>query len=139
MTANPRTTLARQVSRHAALWVVALLLPACGEGASEDRSASELREPPSRGEAWHLEPGGSPQSGPGELLAFLHGLDHLVLDREQIYAGRRSLPVQSAPGGGAWITAGAERIEVNRAEGRIVLRFAGGEEATLIPRTPSSP
>jgi hypothetical protein len=114
-----------------------VMLLGCGDPERPPGAAAELRDLPARGEVWHLAAPGTQASAPGELLSLLLGLQSVVVDGDELFAGRRQFTIASSPAGGAQVTIDGQAIEVERSPDQLVLRFPDGQLATLVPHPAS--
>ena len=114
--------------------VVAAMLVGCGGGGSSSTSAA--RAPSHAGQVWELDHANDRATGPAALLAFVNGLDVMVVDGNDIYTGttlRHAQPGASGlravplPNGlGAQLVASGDALE---------LHFSSGEHVPLRKRT----
>jgi hypothetical protein len=113
--------------------VVLLLTTLVGmTGCKKSGSASET-VPASAGDLWEVDPTAGRPAMPGALLAYVNGLDVMVVDGDLVYAGMTPLKVEAKPNGVRAIKlAGnleAELLPIS--DGKMDLRFSSGESVPM--------
>ena len=104
------------------------LFAACG-GAGKDEAP--VAPPASRGTVLAVDPSGR-GTGPAALLAFIYGLDPIVLDGNDVFAGMTRLATGDGQNGGRTLTlAGGLTAQLVPSGNGFELRFANGESIAM--------
>lgn len=101
--------------RSVVLMVLPLMACSSGNGSGGGEGPPTAKAPARAGEVWAIGRPDDRATGPGALLAYLHGLHVAVLDGDQAYAGMTRLEGERA------------------ADGARVFPLGDGLTATLVP------
>jgi len=109
---------------------------ACGPDGSASGDRPPTTKAPARsGEVWTIDQPEDRVTGPGALLAYLHGLHTVVLDGNKAYAGMTRLDATRDPDGNRTLALADGLTATLVPEGKALqLRFSTGESVALRKR-----
>ena len=117
-------------------WMVLMALGVAACGKHGDAGTEVARAPSRAGDVWETDKAGDRKEAPATVLAFVNGLQTLVLDGGDVYAGTTRLSTTEDTAGGRVLALSNGLTATLRPAGEgLELRFTSGEHVAMRKQT----
>ncbi|WP_321475554.1 lipoprotein [uncultured Paludibaculum sp.] len=118
-----------RIGQIVALSLALTALSGCGRSGD----SAGVRAPSRSGDVWEIDRAAGRPDMPGAVLAYVNGLNLIVVDGNDIYAGMTPLKAETRSDGGRAIklSSGLEAVLTPDGPDRLQLRFSSGESIGL--------